>query len=600
MKLPTLVSDLQQRAHRVQETVTPVVRRSATAVRETAKTGALYLWRSLSWVALAQLALAVAVGRSLDIEWTWLGLFLLVATIDGLRRRGRAKAALEAPLAHNHRWTRLVRAGITYIVVVMALIAIAVASRIEAPERQLQVAVGSAVAIVVLALFFWRTSEAAFQMVAVVAGLALGPALVAWVLVSVVHAGVTWQRWRSVERHYAVLDARHAGELARRRREWPTLPPDRRVAVALSGGGYRAALTQAGALWALETAGVPVHVLSTVSGGSIMGGAYSLGWRPEEFVEAICDHPPGLPMTMLNLAPVAAQLFLPRWNTGDTYALHFHKIFFQQHRLGSTGPPTLILNTTRYERGARAAFWPTLVPQLHLARGVAASGAFPAAFDPVDIASELYMDGGVVENLGIDGLWIYLRHTNERPPALLVLVDVSADPSLARANRKPSQVKTLLHAQNISYRALHARIFDVYTEGAYSVLVEESLKNARPISERLHVVPTSRVWPFRRAVVPDERAELLRVAVVRPTAAEERFVFAGTVQKRLVGVAAISTLHELTPVEATDAVWFGAAAIGRRLPEICALLGIPCPTVPLARTPACKAIQRPDVRAARP
>jgi predicted acylesterase/phospholipase RssA len=44
-----------------------------------------------------------------------------------------------------------------------------------------------------------------------------------------------------------------------------------RVAVALSGGGYRAAITEAGLLAALDRHCVPIRYLSTVSGGSIIG-----------------------------------------------------------------------------------------------------------------------------------------------------------------------------------------------------------------------------------------------------------------------------------------------------------------------------------------
>ena len=53
--------------------------------------------------------------------------------------------------------------------------------------------------------------------------------------------------------------------------------PDVRVGIALSGGGYRAALMHAGVLHALEEMHVhPTH-LSTVSGGSIIGAFYAHG-----------------------------------------------------------------------------------------------------------------------------------------------------------------------------------------------------------------------------------------------------------------------------------------------------------------------------------
>jgi predicted acylesterase/phospholipase RssA len=62
-------------------------------------------------------------------------------------------------------------------------------------------------------------------------------------------------------------------------------PP--RLGLALSGGGYRAALMHAGVLAALEEKQVPVAGLSTVSGGSIIGGAYVHGVKPEAFKELV-------------------------------------------------------------------------------------------------------------------------------------------------------------------------------------------------------------------------------------------------------------------------------------------------------------------------
>lgn len=60
-----------------------------------------------------------------------------------------------------------------------------------------------------------------------------------------------------------------------------------RVAVALSGGGYRAALVHAGVLDELSRLGVPVTNLSSVSGGSIIAAFVSRGGDPEDFVGAV-------------------------------------------------------------------------------------------------------------------------------------------------------------------------------------------------------------------------------------------------------------------------------------------------------------------------
>jgi predicted acylesterase/phospholipase RssA len=63
--------------------------------------------------------------------------------------------------------------------------------------------------------------------------------------------------------------------------------PDVRVGLALSGGGYRAALVHAGVLSALEAMHVRVRNLVTVSGGSIFGSFYAAGGEPKAFADAV-------------------------------------------------------------------------------------------------------------------------------------------------------------------------------------------------------------------------------------------------------------------------------------------------------------------------
>src|SRR4051795_9273710 len=60
-----------------------------------------------------------------------------------------------------------------------------------------------------------------------------------------------------------------------------TPPGDEKVGLALSGGGFRAAFFHVGVLARLAELGVlpRVEVISTVSGGSIVGAAYYLRLR---------------------------------------------------------------------------------------------------------------------------------------------------------------------------------------------------------------------------------------------------------------------------------------------------------------------------------
>lgn len=64
---------------------------------------------------------------------------------------------------------------------------------------------------------------------------------------------------------------------------------DLNVGLALSGGGYRAAVMHAGVLDAFERFRVPVTHITSVSGGSVIGAFYAAGGRPADFRAAVAD-----------------------------------------------------------------------------------------------------------------------------------------------------------------------------------------------------------------------------------------------------------------------------------------------------------------------
>lgn len=61
----------------------------------------------------------------------------------------------------------------------------------------------------------------------------------------------------------------------------------KRIGLSLSGGGYRAALFHAGVLSAFEDLNIPISVISSVSGGSLVGAYYVHGGKPEDIRHAI-------------------------------------------------------------------------------------------------------------------------------------------------------------------------------------------------------------------------------------------------------------------------------------------------------------------------
>lgn len=355
---------------------------------------------------------------------------------------------------------------------------------------------------------------------------------------------------------------------------------DGSIALALSGGGYRAAAMHAGILWVLEEAGLPLEYLSTVSGGSIVGGSYAMGMTAGNFRDHLMAARPGLPNDLTNFYAVVSQLLIPNYGSGDTYAGHFDRVYFDSRKLEATGPPVLIANATRYSDGTRRAFMAETDGDLSLARVVAASGAFPVAFDPVVIEGEGYMDGGVVENLGIGGLQQYFeRHAGDtdiadRLPDVLILSDAGLIPEAPENWNKPSVLQMAVRAQQTSYFAMHRWIYSFYTDGEYDRVGNGELQ--QPFR-----VTAGRLWP---ELPESQHAHEVSVFVFSPSSPAERQVYAGN-EALLDAVSAIDTLKELRPEEVEAAFWVGAKLAHSYLPELCAAAGVSCAPVTLDPVP---------------
>jgi predicted acylesterase/phospholipase RssA len=264
------------------------------------------------------------------------------------------------------------------------------------------------------------------------------------------------------------------------------------VAVSLSGGGYRAALAHAGLLAALDDQCVPIDYLTTVSGGSIIGAAYALGIPPSAFVERLRVSRPGLPNDLLSFSGVMREWIVPWSSNTEVYSDHFRNNFFDNRTLADLPEtPRLLVNATDVESGSyesREVFFKGRAPALNVEQGqtldqttyiadiVAASGAFPGAFQPMrlrwvsdDSATALkerkFIDGGVVENLGVEGLRRYLTMGSPLPdrPEVLIISDASQYSAGTEFKRKAELVRLLARSQNLSYTALHRQLYARYT-----------------------------------------------------------------------------------------------------------------------------------------
>ena len=205
-----------------------------------------------------------------------------------------------------------------------------------------------------------------------------------------------------------------------------------------------------------------VEVVSTVSGGSIIGAYYlvemerKLRAQPNLDRLTACDQiiqefsavvSKNLRMRALVFFPffhplLMALRLLRLRHFGDTMAKEFEKHFFSPHlRLGDLpvqspsccSGPRILINTTSLVTGLRVVFSresdtgleaqiakldPNEIP---LARVVGASAAVPGLFKPLQIGNEVLADGGVVDNQGIESLFDYFEisdaQMNLLPPA---------------------------------------------------------------------------------------------------------------------------------------------------------------------------------------
>lgn len=217
-----------------------------------------------------------------------------------------------------------------------------------------------------------------------------------------------------------------------------------RVGLALSGGGYRAALVHAGVLEELAARGVPVTNLAAVSGGSIIAAFIAQGGDPKDFVDAVKQGRFHFKRELLSA------FNLPRWllpfgsfSRRDVQASIVRRLILAgdppldrerpkglfamsdlSHAMTvgvtSTGYLTNGPTATRYFKIKDAMTIDGLGDQADI---VAMSGAFPGAFpafqttahftlskaplsaaDPGRAIPLTLVDGGVMDNLGIQAL----------------------------------------------------------------------------------------------------------------------------------------------------------------------------------------------------
>ncbi|OXM71289.1 patatin-like phospholipase family protein [Amycolatopsis vastitatis] len=196
------------------------------------------------------------------------------------------------------------------------------------------------------------------------------------------------------------------------------------VGLALSGGGYRAMLFHAGALWRLNELGwLPkLTTVSSVSGGSIAAGVLAHAWNKlyfgedgvaENFGKEVVQPLRKLARTNLDIPVTLKAMFIPWRSAGEELARRYAKHLFGDCCLADLDPagPNFVFTATNLQDGSLWWFFRQPGPhgQIPLATAVAASSAFPPMLSPVVIDDPhqaghkiVLSDAGVYDNLGLD------------------------------------------------------------------------------------------------------------------------------------------------------------------------------------------------------
>jgi predicted acylesterase/phospholipase RssA len=372
------------------------------------------------------------------------------------------------------------------------------------------------------------------------------------------------------------------------RNEWSGSPPERSIdrcrtgpsrrdpnfiALALSGGGSRAAVFSAAVMFELGRHGIlqQVDVVSSASGGSVAAALYAASCDDGQ----ACAPPvtPGLNRTAWkesDVYPLLQQDFIDRWRINCwrpenvvRYATYFDRTdvmaeTFAETLFGGTRDteksflfqdlnprrPYIILNSTNNTDsvavpeifsftgedfsaiGSRLDLFP-------VAYGVTGSAAFPGAFHYVTLRNyskpgEKFihlMDGGVMDNLGIESLWRILLTDNgaryRDVPVLVIVADAKPrTEAKSEADYDPrhfldyfvdfSNIKDTYSLLMVENQRLRAREFEKYVKGRenglFLDLKFDMLKEQhRELYDKVSSIPTN----FK---ICDEQARNLRKA----------------------------------------------------------------------------------------
>lgn len=176
-----------------------------------------------------------------------------------------------------------------------------------------------------------------------------------------------------------------------------------RIGAVLSAGGVRGVYAHTGFLQAMESLDVPIAAIAGCSAGSIVGGIYASGTPLHQWIEAMNDlkrenfwQPGSWKRATWELLASRGHQFTGVSAT-DT-AMAFCRSQLAVERFDQCRIPFHALATS-LTNGGKVFF-----SDGELAPRIAASASIPLLYQPVEIDSEFYCDGGVIDLAPTDAI----------------------------------------------------------------------------------------------------------------------------------------------------------------------------------------------------
>lgn len=216
--------------------------------------------------------------------------------------------------------------------------------------------------------------------------------------------------------------------------------PSYQQGVVLSGGGSRG-VAHLGALKAMAAYGVEPDFICGVSAGAIVGAFYADGWNTDDIFHLFQDQHF---FNFVRLSfPITGMLKL----SGFTKLLNENLSVTQFEGLKKR----LLVMTTNFNEGSPAFF-----DTGDLVQPILASSSIPVLFSPVKIGSDLYVDGGLMDNLPYEPANRYCQH----------LIGIHVNP----LGRNPNIGNMIDVAERTFQLSVVANIWDKYDK--FDLLIE--------------------------------------------------------------------------------------------------------------------------------